>query len=159
MEFEIEGLWGHITSKAPSIEVPELANLIGFDLIWWQKWLPAEIVRSYPDKAKENCLIPTCDAKLTILDQWRVTIGKKGTRFRFGQLLKIDLPESSESEEGWSVAIKLPHGEKRATFQVYNGHFHQVYQNENEGLFLLIFGALFVVTQGTAVAPFIYTIF
>jgi len=26
-------------------------------------------------------------------------------------------------------------------------------------LFLLIFGALFVVTQGTAVAPFIYTIF
>jgi hypothetical protein len=26
-------------------------------------------------------------------------------------------------------------------------------------LFLLIFGGLFVVTQGTAVAPFIYTIF
>ncbi len=26
-------------------------------------------------------------------------------------------------------------------------------------IFLLIFGALFVVTQGTAVAPFIYTIF
>ena len=26
-------------------------------------------------------------------------------------------------------------------------------------LFLLTFGALFVVTQGTAVAPFIYTIF
>jgi hypothetical protein len=26
-------------------------------------------------------------------------------------------------------------------------------------LFLLIFGALFVLTQGTAVAPFIYTIF
>lgn len=26
-------------------------------------------------------------------------------------------------------------------------------------LFLLIFGVLFVVTQGTAVAPFIYTIF
>ena len=26
-------------------------------------------------------------------------------------------------------------------------------------VFLLIFGALFVVTQGTAVAPFIYTIF
>ena len=26
-------------------------------------------------------------------------------------------------------------------------------------LFLLIFGALFVVTQGTALAPFIYTIF
>ena len=26
-------------------------------------------------------------------------------------------------------------------------------------LFLLIFGALFVITQGTAVAPFIYTIF
>tara|TARA_B100000161_G_scaffold263123_1_gene233991 strand:+ start:1304 stop:1453 length:150 start_codon:yes stop_codon:yes gene_type:complete len=26
-------------------------------------------------------------------------------------------------------------------------------------LFLLVFGALFVVTQGTAVAPFIYTIF
>ena len=26
-------------------------------------------------------------------------------------------------------------------------------------LFLLIFGALFVVPQGTAVAPFIYTIF
>ena len=26
-------------------------------------------------------------------------------------------------------------------------------------LFLLMFGALFVVTQGTAVAPFIYTIF
>ena len=26
-------------------------------------------------------------------------------------------------------------------------------------LFLLIFGALFVVTQGTAVAPFIYPIF
>ena len=26
-------------------------------------------------------------------------------------------------------------------------------------LFLLIFGALFFVTQGTAVAPFIYTIF
>ena len=103
--------------------------------------MPAEIVRSYPNKAKENCPIPTCDAKLTILDQWRVTIGKKGTRFRFGQLLKIDLPESSESEEGWSVAIKLPLGEKRATFQVYNGHFHQVYQNENEGLFLLIFGA------------------
>ena len=98
------------------------------------------MVRSYPNKAKENCPIPTCDAKLTILDQWRVTIGKKGTRFRFGQLLKIDLPESSESE-GWSVAIKLPHGEKRATFQVYNGHFHQVYQNENEGLFLSIFGA------------------
>ena len=85
-------------------------------------------------KAKENCPIPTCDAKLTILDQWRVSIGKRGTRFRFGQLLKIDLPESSESE-GWSVAIKLPHGEKRATFQVYNGHFHQVYQNENEGMF------------------------
>ena len=96
------------------------------------------MVQSYPNKAKENCPIPTCDAKLTILDQWRVTIGKKGTRFRFGQLLKIDLPES---EEGWSVAIKLPHGEKRATFQVYNGHFHQVYQNEIEGLFLSIFGA------------------
>ena len=96
------------------------------------------MVRSYPNKAKENCPIPTCDAKLTILDQWRVTIGKKGTRFRFGQLLKIDLPES---EEGWSVAIKLPLGEKRATFQVYNGHFHQVYQSENEGLFLLIFVA------------------
>ena len=67
------------------------------------------------------------------MDQWRVSIGKRGTRFRFGQLLKIDLPESSESE-GWSVAIKLPYGEKRATFQVYNGHFHQVYQNENEGM-------------------------
>tara|TARA_B100000925_G_C21794341_1_gene381792 strand:- start:329 stop:478 length:150 start_codon:yes stop_codon:yes gene_type:complete len=26
-------------------------------------------------------------------------------------------------------------------------------------LFLLIFGGLFVITQGTAVAPFIYTIF
>jgi len=26
-------------------------------------------------------------------------------------------------------------------------------------IFLLTFGALFVVTQGTAVAPFIYTIF
>tara|TARA_Y100000389_G_C17284271_1_gene424597 strand:+ start:456 stop:605 length:150 start_codon:yes stop_codon:yes gene_type:complete len=26
-------------------------------------------------------------------------------------------------------------------------------------LFLLIFGALFVLTQGTAIAPFIYTIF
>ena len=26
-------------------------------------------------------------------------------------------------------------------------------------VFLLIFGALFVITQGTAVAPFIYTIF
>ena len=26
-------------------------------------------------------------------------------------------------------------------------------------VFLLLFGALFVVTQGTAVAPFIYTIF
>ncbi len=26
-------------------------------------------------------------------------------------------------------------------------------------VFLLVFGALFVVTQGTAVAPFIYTIF
>jgi len=26
-------------------------------------------------------------------------------------------------------------------------------------IFLFIFGALFVVTQGTAVAPFIYTIF
>ena len=61
-----------------------------------------------------------------------MSIGKKGTRSRFGQLLKIDLPESNE---GWSVAIKLPHGEKRATFQVYNGHFYQVYQNKNEGLF------------------------
>ena len=26
-------------------------------------------------------------------------------------------------------------------------------------IFLLVFGGLFVVTQGTAVAPFIYTIF
>tara|TARA_Y100000768_G_C23839215_1_gene615305 strand:- start:434 stop:583 length:150 start_codon:yes stop_codon:yes gene_type:complete len=26
-------------------------------------------------------------------------------------------------------------------------------------IFLLIFGGLFVITQGTAVAPFIYTIF
>jgi competence protein ComGC len=26
-------------------------------------------------------------------------------------------------------------------------------------IFLLIFGTLFVVTQGTAVAPFVYTIF
>ena len=65
------------------------------------------IVDLIPKKAKENCPIPTCDAKLTILDQWRVSIGKRGTRFRFGKLLKIDLPESS-GEEGWSVAIKLP---------------------------------------------------
>lgn len=32
-QFEQEGLWAHITSKAPSVEVPELATLIGFDLI------------------------------------------------------------------------------------------------------------------------------
>ena len=33
MEFELEGLWAHIHNKAPNIEVPELANLIGIDLI------------------------------------------------------------------------------------------------------------------------------
>lgn len=31
--YELEGLWGHLASKAPSVEVPELARLIGEDLI------------------------------------------------------------------------------------------------------------------------------
>jgi hypothetical protein len=31
--FELEGLWGHLASKAPSVEVPELANLIGHQLL------------------------------------------------------------------------------------------------------------------------------
>ena len=86
-------------------------------------------------KVKDNCPTPSCQAKLTILDKWRVKKGKKdkkNPRFRYGHMMEIELPEGGKS---WSVAIRLPRKQERGAFQVFNAHFFHVYQTNDEGWF------------------------
>lgn len=81
---------------------------------------------------KESCPIPTCQAKLTIIDQWRNKRGKNGKekRFRFGHMMEIEIPQKHNA--GWSVAIRFPREQERGAFQVFNGHFFHVYQTQTE---------------------------
>ena len=79
--------------------------------------------------------MPSCHAKLTILDKWRVKKGKKdkkNPRFQYGHMMEVELPAGGKA---WSVAIRLPRKQERGAFQVFNAHFFHVYQTNDEGWF------------------------
>ena len=89
-------------------------------------------------KVEEKCPTPSCQAKLTILDKWRVKKGKKdkkNPRFQYGQMMEVELPPGGKA---WSVAIRLPRKQERGAFQVFNAHFFHVYQTNDEGWFYKI---------------------
>ena len=99
-------------------------------------WLFYETkIERHPCKVKEKCPTPSCQAKLTIIDQWRVKKGKKDKktpRFKYGHMMEVELPTGAKA---WSVAIRLPKTQERGAFQVFNAHFFHVYQTDDEGLF------------------------
>jgi hypothetical protein len=109
------------------------------------KTSPEAWLYSWP--RRKTCPYPSnsvnCDVSMDICDGW-----KKGNKRllksgaykwtpHYGFSIKVSVPEKYWSPKGWTVAIRLPAGQKRANFNVWNAQFLGVYNTQTETVLVI----------------------
>ena len=56
-------------------------------------------------------------------------------KFKYGLASTIHIPSGFA---GWTIGLRFPKNQERGAFQVFNANFHNVFENENELIVLIV---------------------